>query len=72
MQWYHLLLRAASGLAAAHALLCTVNGDDAAVFRFLSLVTLTFKLGRDFRTVYLTAKFDSPTFSRSEVIVRTN
>jgi len=48
-------------------LLCIVNGDDPAVFRFLSLVTLTFELGRDFCTVYLTAKF-----SRSEVIVWTN
>ena len=33
---------------------------------------LTFKLGRDFCTMYLTAKFDRPTFSCSEVIVRTN
>jgi len=33
---------------------------------------LTFELGLDFRTVYATAKFDRPTFSRSEVIVRTN
>jgi len=43
-------------------------------FVFLSLVTLTFELGRYFCTVtvYLTAKFDRPTFSRSEVIVRTN
>jgi len=29
-------------------------------------------LQRDFCTVYLTAKFDRPTFSCSEVIVRTN
>jgi len=35
-------------------------------------MTLTFELGRDFCTVHLTAKFDRPTFSRSEVIVRTN
>jgi len=27
-----------------HALVCTVNADDSAVFRFLSLVTLTFDL----------------------------
>jgi len=33
-QWYRLLLRAAYGLATAHALLCIVNGDDSAVFRF--------------------------------------
>ena len=32
----------AYGLATAHALLCIVNGDDSTVFRFLSLVTLTF------------------------------
>jgi len=31
-----------------HALLCIVNGDDSAVFRFLSLMTLTFDL--DIRT----------------------
>jgi len=52
----------AYGLATAHALLCIVNGDDSAVFRFLSLVTLTFELGRDFCTLYLTAKFGRPTF----------
>jgi len=28
------VLRAAYGLATAHALLCIVNGDDSAVFRF--------------------------------------
>jgi len=38
------VLRAAYGLATAHALLCIVNGDESAVFRFLSLVTLTFDL----------------------------
>jgi len=32
----------------AHALLCIVNWDDSAVVRFLSLVTLTFELRRDF------------------------
>jgi len=31
---YRLLLRAAYGLATAHALLCIVSGDDSAVFRF--------------------------------------
>jgi len=35
-------------------------------------LTLTFELGRDFCTTYLTAKFDRPTFSRSEIIGRTN
>jgi len=44
MQWYRLLLLAAYGLATAHALLCIVNGDESAVFRFLSLVTLIFNL----------------------------
>jgi len=39
---------------------------------YLWPLTLTFELGRDFCTVYLTAKFDRPTFSRSEVIERTN
>jgi len=33
---------------------------------------MTFEFGRDFCTVYLTAKFDRPMFSRSEFIVRTN
>ena len=49
-------------------LLCIVSGDDSAVFRFF----VPGELGRDFCTMYLTAKFDHPTFSRSEVIVRTN
>jgi len=40
-QWYRLLLLAAYGLATAHDLLCIVNRDDSAVFRFLTLVTLT-------------------------------
>jgi len=35
-------------------------------------LTLTFELGRDFCTMHLTTKFHHPTFSRSEVIVRTN
>jgi len=35
-------------------------------------LTLTFEYGRDFCTMYLTAKFDHPTLSRSEVIVWTN
>jgi len=72
MQWYRLLLLAAYGLTTVHALLCIVNGDDSVVFRFLSLVTLTFELGPDFCTMYLTSKCDRPTFSRSEVIMRTN
>jgi len=67
------VLRAAYGLATAHAI---VNGDDSAVFRYLFLVTLTFDLDLRTRarlcTTYLTAKFDCPMFSRSEVIVRTN
>ena len=57
------------------ALSCIANGDDSAVFCFfLFLLTwpVTFELWRDFCTTYLTAKFDDPTFSRSEVIVRTN
>jgi len=35
-------------------------------------LTLTFELGGDFCTMYLTTKVDRPTFSGSEVIVRTN
>jgi len=35
-------------------------------------LTLTFKLGWDFCTTYLITKFDGPTFSRLEVIMRTN
>jgi len=71
-QWYRLLLLAAHGPATSHAPLCIVSGDDSVGFRFSSLVTLTFELGRDFCTLCLTAKFDRPTFSRSEVIVSTN
>jgi len=66
-------------LPTTRALLCMVNGYDSAVVRvFLSLLTLTFaltltfELGRDFCTLYLIAKLDRSTFSRSEVIVRTN
>jgi len=33
---------------------------------------LTSELGRDFCTMFLTANFDHPTFSHSEVIVQTN
>jgi len=59
-----------------HALLCIFNGDDSAVFRFLSSMTLTFdpkfELRRDFCTVHLTAKFHHLIFNRSEVIVRAN
>ena len=45
--------------SACIALPCIVNGDDSAVFHFFCfLVTLTFELGRDFRTTYLIAKFD--------------
>jgi len=58
----------------AHALLCTVNGDDTAVF--LSLVTLTFDIRTWLRFLYnaprLTAKFHHPVFNRSEGIMRTN
>ena len=63
----------------AHAVLCIVNGDDLALFRFfvhgdldLWPLTLTFELWRDFCTMHLTAKFHHPTFSWSEVIVQTN
>jgi len=38
----------------------------------LDLWPLTYELRQDFCTVYLTAKFDCPTFSRSKVIMRTN
>ena len=34
------------------------------------LLTLIFKLGRDFYTIHVTAKFHHPTFNRSEVIVQ--
>jgi len=63
----------------AHALVCIVNGDDSAVFNFfvpgdlgLWPLTLTFQLRPDFCTMYLTATFDRPMFSRSEVMARTN
>jgi len=38
----------------------------------LSLVTLTFKLGRDFCTMHQTTKFHHHTFNHSEVITLTN
>jgi len=48
-------------------------GISQQIFVLMSLVTLTFELwARYFYNVYLTAKFDRPTFSRSDVIVRTN
>ena len=89
MQWYRPLLHCNSVTStylhslhtlgnwqSATCLLCIVNGDDSAVFRFLSwwpwLLTLTFELGWDFCSLYLTTKFDHPAFSCSEVIVRTN
>jgi len=62
----------------AHAVLCIVNGMTQYFFVFvpgdrdLSPLTLTFELGRDSCTTHLTAKFHRPTFSHSEVIVRTN
>jgi len=77
-QWYRLVLRATYcvRLATAHAQLCIVNGMTQQLFVFCPWwpwpLTLTFELGRVFCTTYLTAKFDRPTFSRSEVIVRTN
>jgi len=71
------VLRAPYGLATAHALLCTVSGDDSAVFCFfLSLVTLTLDFDLRTRARFLysvpNAKFDRPTCSRSEVIMQTN
>jgi len=65
-------------LPMAHALLCIVNGMTRQFFVFvpgdldLWPLTLTFEIERDFCTAYLTAKFDHPMFSRSEVIVRTS
>jgi len=74
-QWYRLLLCAAYGLRRRPY--CALSmGMTQQSFVFCPWwpwpLTLTFELGRDFCTVYLTAKFDRPTFSRSEVIVRTN
>jgi len=43
-----------------------------AVFRFLSLVTLTLELRQDFCTMHPTAKLHLPMFNRSQVIVLTN
>ena len=61
----------------AHAVLCIVNGNDSVVFRYFCPwwpwpLTLTFDLGRDFCTLHPIAKFHRPTFSHSEVTVRTN
>jgi len=69
---------ACSVLCTVHALLCIVNGDDSAAFRFfpgdLDLWPLIpkFKLRRDFCTMHLTAKFHHPTFNRLEFIVPTH
>jgi len=82
-QWYRLAVAACctrpSYGARPTRLLCIVNWDESAVFRFIVPddlepwpLTLTFELGWDFCTVYLIAKFDRPKFSRSEVIERTN
>jgi len=71
MQWYCLLLLAASGLQCTPYYALSM-GMTRKFFLFLSLVTLTFKLGRDFRTVHITAKFHHPMFNRLEVIVLTN
>jgi len=57
----------------AHTPLCIFNGDDSAFFVFFFCswwpwtLTLTFEFGRDFCTMYLTAKFDHPTLSRSKL-----
>jgi len=68
-QWYRLLL-----CAARPTMHC--QWDNSAICFFCPWwpwpLTLTFELRRDFCTLYLTAKFDRPMFSRSEVIVRTN
>jgi len=50
MQWYYLVLLAAYGLATVHALLCIVNGDNSAIFPFLSLVTLKTGFDLDLQT----------------------
>ena len=71
MQCYRLLLLAAYGLATAHALVCIVSGDNSAGFCPWWPWPLTFELGQDFCTMNPTANFDCPTFSRSEVIMRT-
>jgi len=77
-QWYRLLLRAASCVRPSYSARPTMHCQLGwwAVFVFCPWwpwpLTLTFELGRDFCTVYLTAKFDRHTFSRSEVTVRTN
>jgi len=71
-QWYRLLL------LAAYRLLSIATGiwlSSFSIFVPDNLdfwpLTLIFELGRDFCTLYLTTKFDLPTFSRSEVM-RTN
>ena len=43
-EWSRLLLQFAAMSLAACMLQCIFNGDDSAVFRFLSVVTLTFDL----------------------------
>ena len=54
----------------------TQAAERAEKFRFCPWwpwpLTLTFKLGRDFCIMHLTDKFYHPTFSRSQVMMRTN
>jgi len=78
-QWYRLLLRAAYGACSRERLTmhCQWGWLSSSSFFVpgdleLWPLTLTYKLGRHFCTMHLTAKFHRPTFYRSEVIVRTN
>jgi len=65
-------VRPAAHASPYHALPMGMTQQFFCFFLFPVTWPVTFKLWRDFCTTYLTAKFDDPTFSRSEVIVRTN
>jgi len=69
-QSYRLLLLAAYGLATVHCALSV--GMTQQFFVFFVPGDLDLRTRVRFYTMYLTANFDCPTFSRSEVIVRTS
>jgi len=80
-QWYRLLLHAACCVRSSYGARPSMHCQWGWLSSFSFFVpgdlglwplTLTFELRPDFCTMYLTAKFDRPMFSRSEVMARTN
>jgi len=80
-QWYRLLPHAACCVRSSYGARPSMHCQWGWLSSFSFFVpgdlglwplTLTFELRPDFCTMYLTAKFDRPMFSRSEVMARTN